>query len=123
MSTNGAGAQIHTRRRLFLAQSLTKYFLDTTIVVEHKDQATRFGFRYVQTLMHGQGRTLEVVNLAEHDREDLLHDLIAVIYSFAARLYGQRRAKRKTEAIVAQLRQAEQEGIGETGRAASDPQA
>ena len=65
------------------------------------------------------GTTLEVVNLAEHDREDLFHDLVAVIYSFAARLYGELGAKRKTEAIVAHLKQ---EGTGETRRATSDPQ-
>jgi putative resolvase len=77
----------------------------TRIVVEHKDRATRFGFRYVETLLSGQGRTIEVVNLAENNREDLLADLVSIIYSFAARLYGQRRAKRKTEAIVKHLTQ------------------
>lgn len=90
----------------------------TRIVIEHKDRATRFGFRYVEVLLRGQGPTLEVVNLADNDREDLLHDLVSVIYSFAARLYGQRRAKRKTEAIVAQLKQ---EGLDAPGRAPSDP--
>jgi predicted site-specific integrase-resolvase len=73
----------------------------------------------VEVLLRGQGRTLEVVNLAENDREDLLHDLVSVMYSFAARLYGQRRAKRKTEAIVAQLKQEES---GETDRTTPDPQ-
>jgi putative resolvase len=46
---------------------------------------------------------LEVVNQAENDKEDLLHDLASIIYSFCARLYGQRRAKRKTAMIVEQL--------------------
>ena len=69
--------------------------------MEHKDQATRFGFRSVEVLLRGQGRILEVVHLADTDREDLLHNLVSVMYSFSARLYGQRRAKRKTEAIVA----------------------
>jgi putative resolvase len=114
------GSGVNDNRAKFLA--LLEDQRITTIVVEHKDRATRFGFRYVEVLLRGQGRTLEVVNLAENDREELLHDLVSVIYSFAARLYGLRRAKRKTEAIVAQLRQAEQEGAGETGRAASDPQ-
>jgi putative transposase len=40
----------------------------TRIVVEHKDRATRFGFRYVEVLLRGQGRTLEVVNLADNDQ-------------------------------------------------------
>ena len=34
-------------------------------------------------------------------------DLVSIVYSFAARLYGQRRAKRKTEAIVKQLQEAD----------------
>jgi putative resolvase len=75
--------------------------------VEHKDRATRFGFRYLDTLLRGQGRTLEVVNLAENNREDLLADLVSIVYSFAARLYGQRRAMRKAEAIVKQLQEAD----------------
>ena len=111
------GSGVNDNRAKFL--TLLEDQRIATIVVEHKDRATRFGFRYVEVLLRGQGRTLEVVNLAETDREDLLHDLVSVIYSFAARLYGQRRAKRKTEAIVAQLKQ---EGIDATGRATSDPQ-
>jgi len=75
----------------------------TRIVVEHKDRLTRFGFRYLETLLELAGGHIEVVNLAENDREELLADLVSIIYSFAARLYGQRRAKRKTEAIVKQL--------------------
>ena len=73
------------------------------IVVEHKDRLTRFGFRYLDTLLKSQGRAIEVVNQAENGKEDLLADLTAIVYSFCARLYGQRRAKRKTEAIVREL--------------------
>jgi putative resolvase len=75
----------------------------TLIVVEHKDRLTRFGYRYLETLLRGQGRGLEVVTEAGNATEDLLADLTSIIYSFCARLYGQRRAKRKTEAIVTQL--------------------
>jgi putative resolvase len=73
------------------------------IVVEHKDRLTRFGFRYLDTLLKAQGRAIEVVNQAENGTEELLADLTAIVYSFCARLYGQRRAKRKTERIVAEL--------------------
>lgn len=75
----------------------------THIVVEHKDRATRFGFRYIETLLPQQGRTIEVVNLAENGKEDVITDLVAIVYSFAARLYGQRCAKRKTDVIVKAL--------------------
>jgi putative resolvase len=109
------GSGVTDNRAKFLA--LLEDQRITRIVVEHKDRATHFGFRSVEVLLRGQGRTLEVVNLADTDREDVLHDLVSVMYSLAARLYGPRRVKRKTEAIVAQLKQ---EGIGATGRATSD---
>jgi predicted site-specific integrase-resolvase len=63
------------------------------IVVEYKDRGTRFGFCYIETLLKAAGREIEVVNQAENGTEDLLADLISIIYSFCARLYGQRRAK------------------------------
>jgi putative resolvase len=84
----------------------------THIIVEHKDRATRFGFRYIETLLTQQGRTIEVVNQAENGKEDLLTDLVAIVSSFAARLYGQRRAKRKTEAIVKELTEGEHDATG-----------
>ena len=47
------------------------------------------------------------MNLAEDGREDLVTDLVAIVYSFSARLYGQRRAKRKTEALIKELTESE----------------
>jgi predicted site-specific integrase-resolvase len=73
------------------------------IVVEHKDRLTRFGFRYLDALLKSQGRAIEVVNQADSGTEDLLADLTAIVYSFCGRRYGQRRAKRATEAIVREL--------------------
>jgi putative resolvase len=83
--------------------SLLRDPLITRVVVEHKDRLSRFGFRYSETLLEIQGRTIEVVNPAENNKEDLLHDLASIIYSICARLYGQRRAKRTTEHLVEQL--------------------
>jgi predicted site-specific integrase-resolvase len=83
--------------------SLLKDTSITTIVVEHRDRLTRFGFHYLETLLQTQGRMIEVVNVAENDKEDLIADLVAIIYSFTAQLYGQPRAKRKAERIVAEL--------------------
>jgi putative resolvase len=82
----------------------------TRIVVEHQDRLTRFGFHYIETLLQAQGRTIEVVNWAENDKEDLVADLVSIVYSFTARLYGQRRAKRKTERIAAELQGEEDDG-------------
>ena len=94
----------------------------TVIVVEHKDRLTRFGFKYIETLLTLQGRSIEVVNVTENPIEDIIADFVSILYSFCARLYGQRRAKRKTEKIVQELNvKTEQKTLQEVGeeRAAS----
>ena len=73
------------------------------LLVEHKDRLGRFGTHYIDILLRRLGVNLEIVNLADNGRDELMQDLVAIITSFAARLYGQRRAKRKTEKIVAAL--------------------
>ena len=39
----------------------------------------------------------------DNDKEDLIQDFISVITSFCARIYGQRRSKRKTENLIKEL--------------------
>jgi putative resolvase len=46
---------------------------------------------------------IEVAGPAENNKEDLFHDLASIVYSICAKLYGQRRAKRKGERLVEQL--------------------
>ncbi len=70
------------------------------LLVEHKDRLTRFGFAYIKTLLEDKGIKVEVVNEAEDETSDLMQDLISIIYSFSARMYGLRRSKRKTEKII-----------------------
>jgi len=80
----------------------------TLIVVEHKDRLTRFGFNYIEQLLAMQGRRIEVINQAENGKEDLVQDFVSIVTSFCARLYGQRRSKRKTERIIAELQNGEE---------------
>lgn len=75
----------------------------TLIVVEHKDRLTRFGFNSIEQLLKMQGRRIEVINMAENGKEDLVQDFVSIVTSFCARLYGQRRSKRKTERLIAEL--------------------
>jgi len=70
------------------------------LLVEHKDRLTRFGFNYIKTLLEKDKKRIEVVNEAEDDKSDLMQDLVSILYSFSARLYGLRRSKRKTEKII-----------------------
>ena len=70
------------------------------LLVEHKDRLTRFGFNYIKTLLEKDKKRIEVVNEAENDKSDLMQDLVSILYSFSARLYGLRRSKRKTEKAI-----------------------
>ncbi len=75
----------------------------TLIIVEHKDRFTRFGFNGYRALLNNEGRDIEAVNEADNGKETLLEDLVSIITSFCARIYGQRRCKRKTEKIIKEL--------------------
>jgi putative resolvase len=71
----------------------------TRIVIENRDRLTRFGFNYIQVLMNAQGRTIEVMNLSDDDKTSLIEDLVSIVYSFSARLYGKRKAKHKANCV------------------------
>jgi predicted site-specific integrase-resolvase len=75
----------------------------TLIVVEHKDRFTRFGFNAYKVLLNNEGRDIEVINDVTDEKEDILQDLVSIITSFCARIYGQRRCKRRTEKILQTL--------------------
>lgn len=73
------------------------------IVVEHQDRLARFGFNYIEKLLNLFDRKIEVINPPLNEKEDLIQDFVSIITSFTARLYGQRRSKRKTEYLLKSL--------------------
>jgi putative resolvase len=82
-----------------------------TIIVEHKDRSTRFGWNYITTLMEAQGRRMEAV-FPDETKDDLVNDFVSIITSMAARIYGRRGSRRKAERIklcVEQVMKAEDE--------------
>ena len=79
------------------------------IVVEHKDRLARFGLNYIEQLLKLNNRQIEVVNNVESETEDLMQDFVSIITSFCARLYGKRRAKRRTEQLIKQLQEEDNE--------------
>ena len=70
-----------------------------TIVVEHKDRLTRFGFNYIEKLYARLGGNILVINKDETEENDLMKDLISIITSFCCRLYGMRRGYGKAKEI------------------------
>ena len=75
---------------------------DYSIIVEHKDRLTRFGFNYIETLLNKQKRDILILNNMEL-KDDLVKDFNSVITSFCVKIYGKRRSKRKKEEILKQL--------------------
>lgn len=95
----GSGLNDNRRQleKLLVDKSITK------IVVEHSDRFSRFGMNFIEKLMHGQGRSIEIINKQDNQKDDLMQDFVSIITSFTARLYGQRRTKRKTEQLIKEL--------------------
>ena len=69
------------------------------ILIEHNDRLMRFGLEYVEAVLAAQGRKLVVVDRDEL-KDDLVQDMIEVLTSFCARLYGRRSAKNKVKRAV-----------------------
>lgn len=69
------------------------------LIVENKDRLTRFGFNYIETLLNTKGKEIIVINKVDDDKTDLIQDLVSIIYSFSARMYGLRKKKNKQEII------------------------
>ena len=76
------------------------------LLVEHPDRLARFGTNYLSVLLARSGVNLEIVNVAKDEKRELVDDLISIITSFSAKLYGQRRSRRKTEKIIKELEDA-----------------
>ncbi|MEF3118989.1 IS607 family transposase [Streptomyces chrestomyceticus] len=66
----------------------------TTVVVEHKDRLGRMNVELVEAALAAHGRRLVVLDDGEVE-DDLVRDVVEVLTSFCARLYGRRSAKNR----------------------------
>jgi len=76
------------------------------IVVAYKDRLTRFGFTYLKELFEAYGVKV-IVAFHEEPKDyyqELVEDLIAIVTSFAGRIYGKR--SRKYKRVVEAVEQA-----------------
>ncbi|TDA30720.1 MAG: IS607 family transposase [Hadesarchaea archaeon] len=78
------------------------------IVVAWKDRLTRFGFRYLENHAGDLGARIEVANEGKEEtpQRELVEDLLAIVTSFAGRLYGMRSngEKKVVEAVRRAIR-------------------
>jgi putative resolvase len=66
----------------------------TTVVVEHKDRLGRMNVELVEAALSATGRRLLVLDEGEVE-DDLVQDIVDVLTSFCARLYGRKSAKNR----------------------------
>ena len=71
----------------------------TVIVVEHRDRLARFGVEHLTCALAATGRRIVVLDEAEA-ADELVRDMLEVLTSFCARLYGRRSATRKAQAAM-----------------------
>jgi len=101
------GSGLNGKRR-----KLLRLLSDATIaavVVEHRDRFTRFGSEYLEAALAASGRRLIVVDSSEMN-DDLVQDMISVLTSFCARLYGKRSARNRAISIERALARTETPG-------------
>ena len=85
--------KFHTLLDLITAKKINK------VVVEHKDRLTRFNFEIIKKLAKGFSVDVEVIDveLNKTFEEELISDIVSLMASFSARLYGKRGSKNKNE--------------------------
>lgn len=94
------GSGLNDRRRVF--RRIVADPEVRVIVVEHRDRLARFGVESLEAALAAAGRQVVVLDDREVD-DDLVRDMIDLMTSFSARLYGRRsarnRARRAAEAL------------------------
>ena len=71
------------------------------IVIEYKDRLARFGYSYLEKYINDNGAEIVVLESSEteNDEEGLVDDLISIVISFSARIYGKRGGKKISDKI------------------------
>jgi putative resolvase len=76
----------------------------SVVVVEHRDRLARFGVEHLEAALGAHGRRLVVADPGE-TTDDLVRDMIEVLTSMCARLYGRRGARNRAMRAVTATRQ------------------
>lgn len=76
----------------------------SVVVVEHRDRLARFRVGYREAALAAHGRRIVVADPGE-STDDLVRDMIEVLTSLCARLYGRRGARNRAMRPVTATRQ------------------
>lgn len=95
-SVKEVGSGLNDRRpKLFRILKSVRDRKADVIVVEYKDRLTRFGFNYLSEFVNSHGSTIETVfdDVRKDATQEMVEDMISIVQSFSARLYGRRSHK------------------------------
>ena len=109
-----SGLNENRRELAKLAKAATKGEIDV-IVIEYKDRLARFGYKYLEQYYRSCGACIDIMELDEEKspQEELVEDMIAIVTSFSARIYGKhggRVVKKLTELIEQEVAAGENHG-------------
>lgn len=79
------------------------------VVVEHRDRLPRFGVARLEAALSAHGRRVVVADQGE-TTDDLVRDMIEVLTSMCARLYGRRGARNRAMRAVTATKQSDAGG-------------
>jgi len=78
------------------------------VFITYKDRLTRFGFKYLEAFFSSYGCRIETIDSEELKelQQELVEDLIAIVTSFAGKIYGARSHKKRkvVEAVESAIR-------------------
>ena len=76
------------------------------VIISYKERLARFGYNYIENFLNSYGTSIVVTESDEikGDNEELVDDVLAIMTSFSARIYGHRSHKySKLQKIVEKL--------------------
>jgi putative resolvase len=78
------------------------------VFITYKDRLTRFGFKYLEAFFSSYSCRIETIDSEEvkEPQQELVEDLIAIVTSFAGKIYGARSHKKRkvVEAVESAIR-------------------
>lgn len=82
----------------------------TVILVEHRDRQARFGTEQLDAALAAAGRRVLVAD-PDETSDDLVRDMIEVLTSMCARLYGRRGARNRAMRAVTAAKNADVDAV------------
>lgn len=83
--------KLHKLFELVIGRKINK------VIVEHKDRLARFNFRIYETFFNSYGVQIEYVEetLPKSFEDELVEDMLSLLSSFSAKIYGKRASENK----------------------------